>query len=108
MTTSTRGYAVKLSEEEAARTSNRTWYLPHHGLVNSNKPKVKVVYDATAEYGGMSLNEELLQGQQLKNSLIGVLFQFRKDQVAVASDIESKFHREAFLEEDTDALRFLW
>ena len=54
----------------------------------------------------MSLNKELLQGMQLNNSLIGVLFQFKKDQVAVAFDIESKFHRVAFLGEDMDALWF--
>lgn len=66
------------------------------------------MYDAAAEFGGTSLNKELLQGPQLNNSLIGVLFRFRKDEVAVASDIESMFHRVACAEEDTDALRFLW
>lgn len=67
------------------------------------------MYDAAAEYGGTSLNEELLQGPQLNNSLIGVLFRFRKDGVAVASDIESKFHRVACAKENTDALLFsLW
>ena len=103
-----KGYAVKLSEEEAASTSNRTWYLPHHGVINPNKAKVRVVYDAAAEFGGTSLNKELLQGPQLNNSLIGVLSRFRKDEVAVASDIESMFHRVACTEEDADALRFLW
>ena len=89
-------YAVKLSEEEeAASTSKRTWYLPHHGLINPNKAKVRVVYDAAAEFGGTSLNKELLQGPQLNNSLIGVRFRFRKDEVAVASDIKSMFHRVA-------------
>ena len=55
------------------------------------------MYDAAAEYGGT----ELLQGRQLNNSLIGVLFRFRKDGVAVASDIESMFHRVGCAE-DTD------
>ena len=103
-----KGYARKLTPEEAASTSDRTWYLPHHGVVNPNKSKVRVVYDATAEYGGISLNKELLQGPQLNNSLIGVLLRFRKEKVAVASDIESMFHRVACREADTDALRFLW
>ena len=103
-----KGYAVKLSEEEAVLTCNRTWYLPHHGMINPNKSKVRVVYDAAAEYGGTSLNKELLQGPQLNNSLVGVLLRFRKDEVVVASDIESMFHRVACTEEDADALRFLW
>ena len=103
-----KGYAVKLSEVEAASTSESTWYLPHHGVINPNKAKVRVVYDAAAEFGGTSLNKELLQGPQLNNSLIGVLFRFRKDEVAVASDIESMFHRVACARDDADALRFLW
>jgi hypothetical protein len=36
-----KGYAKKLSKEEAANTSDITWYLPHDGVVNPNKPKVK-------------------------------------------------------------------
>ena len=35
-----KGYAVKLSKEEESTTSNRTWYLPHHGVINPNKAKV--------------------------------------------------------------------
>ena len=97
-----------MSKGESASTSERTWYLPHHGVVNPNKAKVRVVHDAAAEYGGPLLNKELLQGPQLSNSLIGVLFRFRKDEVAVASDIESMFHRVACAEEDTDAVPFLW
>ena len=58
----TKGYAVKLSKEESASASERTWYLPHHGVVNPNNAKVRVVNDAAAEYGGTSLNKELLQG----------------------------------------------
>ena len=49
-------YAVKLCEKEAASTSDHTWYLPHHGVVNPNKSKVRVVYDAAAVWGGTSLN----------------------------------------------------
>ena len=33
------------------------------------------MYDVAAEHGGTSLNKELLQGSQLNNSLIGVLFE---------------------------------
>ena len=28
----TKGYARKLTEDEAAARSPRTWYLPHHGV----------------------------------------------------------------------------
>ena len=45
-----------------------------------------------------------MQGPQLNNSLIGVLFRFRKEEIDVASDIESTFHRVGCVERDTDAL----
>ena len=99
---------MKLSEEEVTRTSSHTWYLPHHGVINPKKSKVRVVYDAAARFEVNALNKELLQGPLLNNSLVGVLMRFRKNEVAVVSDIESMFHRVACREEDTDALRFLW
>lgn len=103
-----KGYAKKLSEEEAKNTSDITWYLPHHGVVNPNKSKIRVVFDAAAEYSKVSLNKELLQGPQLNNTLLGVLLRFRQEKVALMSDIESMFHRVRCNEQDTDALRFLW
>ena len=60
------------------------------------------------DFEGTALNKELLQGPQLNKSLVAVLMRVRKDEVAVASDIEIIFHRVACREDDTDALRFLW
>ena len=77
-------------------------------VINPNKSKVRVVYDAAARFEGTALNKEMLQGSLLNNSLVGVLMRFRKDEVAVASDIESMFHRVAYREDDTDAVRFMW
>ena len=46
-----KGYAKKLTENEKQQTSQRTWYLPHHGVKNPNKPgKVRVVFDAAAKH----------------------------------------------------------
>ncbi|XP_074632738.1 uncharacterized protein LOC141891656 [Acropora palmata] len=33
-----KGYARRLSKEEAAAVSNITWYIPHHAVTNPNKP----------------------------------------------------------------------
>ena len=52
-----RGYARKLSNLEAEMTSLKTNYLPHHAVLNPNKPgKVRVVFDAAVEHEGTSLN----------------------------------------------------
>ena len=58
-----RGYARKLTEEEAARRSRRTWYLPHHGVFHpQKKDKIRVVFYAAAMQDGVSLNNQLHQG----------------------------------------------
>lgn len=72
-----KGYAYKLTTEEAAKESSHTWYLPHHPVMNPSKPgKLCIVFDAAAEYEGTFLNKELLQGPNMTNSLVGVLWPF--------------------------------
>ena len=55
------GKARRMSQEEASRTSVKTAYVPHHPVWNPHKPdKMRIVNDAAAEYGGMSLNKSLV------------------------------------------------
>ena len=104
-----KGYAGKMTSEEAAQRTNITWYLPHHPVFNPNKPgKVRVVFDAAAKFKGTSLNEQLLQGPCLTNNLAGVLIRFREERVAFTADIEAMFHQSRVTPKDADALRFLW
>ena len=85
-----RGYATKA---QPAEVPGKTWYLPHHAVQHPAKPgKVCVVFDCFTKYHGKSLNDELLQGLDLTNSLVGVLITFRQDPVAFMSDVEAMFH----------------
>lgn len=59
----------------------------------------------------MSLNNVLLQGPDLANSLIGVLLRFWQEPVAIMADMmfhQSMFHQVRVNEEDRNFLRFLW
>lgn len=47
-----------------------------------------MVFDSRASCGGVSLNDVLLTGPYLTNSLLGVLMRFIKEQVASTADIE--------------------
>jgi hypothetical protein len=77
-------------------------------VVHPQKPeKVRVVFDCAAKYGGTSLNDMLLQGPDVTNTLVGVLTRFRQESTAVMADIESMFHVHV-REEDSDYLRCLW
>ncbi|XP_053620234.1 uncharacterized protein LOC128680823 [Plodia interpunctella] len=86
-----------------------TWYLPHFPVVNPSKPgKVRIVKDAAARTDGVCLNDYLLTGPDLLQSLLGVLMRFRQKPVAVAADIKDMFLRIKIRVSDRDALRFLW
>ena len=63
------------------------------------------MFDCSAKYHGKSLNDELLQGPDLTNSLFGVLTRFRQDPVAFMSDVEAMFHQVCVNPEDHSALR---
>ncbi len=59
-------------------------------MYHPRKPdRICVVFDSSASYEGVSLNDILLTGPDLNNSLLGVLMRFRKDQVAITADIEA-------------------
>ena len=75
-----KGYAQQLYEDEVNfERADECWYLPHHAVFHAKKPnKIRVVFDCAAQYNGTSLNEQLLPGPDILNSLIGVLSRFRK------------------------------
>ena len=104
-----KGYARKVPTDRIATRKGKVWYIPHHGIYHPKKPdKIRVVFDCSAEFGGTSLNEQLLQGPDLTNRLVGVLTRFRQEQVAFMGDIEAMFHQVRVPEDQRDYLRFLW
>ena len=106
-----KGYAERVLSEELSLDNSRIWYIPHHGVYHPKKPgKIRVVFDASAEFKGESLNKHLLQGPDLTNSLTGMLCRFRKEPVAFICDIEGMFHQVNVNVNDgyRNLLRFLW
>ena len=102
-----RGHAKKMTHEEAKLTSLRTWYLPHHAVLNSNKPgKVREVFDAAAKFHGVSLNGKLLTDPDLLNNLVGIFLRFRSGRIGVIADIKQMLHQVYVSEKDRDPLRF--
>lgn len=103
------GYAERVHESDLDRDDGKVWYIPHHGVYHPKKPdKIRVVFDCSATYMGDSLNNHLLQGPDLTNTLVGVLCRFRKEYVAVMCDIEQMFFQFQVDPDQRDLLRFLW
>jgi len=104
-----KGYARRLQPDEVAVRSDRLWYFPHFGVENLNKPgKVRLVFDAAAKVGGVSLNSELDKGPQRFKALPAVHFHFREGKVGVCGDIKEMFHQVLIRPEDRCSQRFLW
>ncbi|XP_056400351.1 uncharacterized protein LOC130294492 [Hyla sarda] len=85
------------------------WYLPIFGVYHPQKPgQIRVVFDSSAKHKGLSLNDVLLSGPDLNNTLLGVLIRFRKELVAVTADVQQMFYCFLVREDHRDYLRFLW
>src|SRR5664279_1022300 len=66
------------------------------------------MFDCAAKFQQISLNDQVLQGPDLTNKLVGVLLRFRQERIALMADVESMFHQVHVTQRDRDVLRFLW
>ncbi len=96
-------------EHHPIHEDEECWYLPIFGVYHPQKPgQIRVVFDSSAQHQNISLNNVLLSGPDLNNSLLGVLLQFRKDRVAIMTDIQQMFYGFLVKEDHRNYLRFLW
>lgn len=100
---------MDITKKGRESTTKSTWYIPHFGVISTNEKgdKVRIVFDAAAKSHGKSLNDFLIAGRTLLNSLIGVLMRFRQHAVGIKGDIRNMFLRMKLREEDRYAQKFL-
>jgi hypothetical protein len=85
------------------------WYLPVFGVYHPRKPdQIRGVFDSSATFQGLSLNNVLMSGPDLNNSLLGVLIRFCKEPVAMTADIQQMFHCFYIRPDHRNYLRFFW
>ncbi|CAG2212809.1 unnamed protein product [Mytilus edulis] len=103
-----KGYVRKVSTKEETVTGK--WYLPHFPVIRPDKEttKTRIVFDASAKFMGISLNETIHQGPKLKQDLFDVLLRFRKYPVALVCDIAEMYLRIKIAPDDRPFHRFLW
>ena len=83
--------------------ANNAWYIPHHGMYHPKKPeKICVVFDCSANFQGTSLNDQLLQGPDLTNSLV------LQEPVAFMADIKAMCYQVRVPVAQPNFLHFLW
>ena len=85
------------------------WYLPIFGVYHPKKPdQLRGVFDSSAKFNGVCLNDVLLSGPDMNNNLLGILLRFRRGEVAVMADIQRMFYCFRVSEKHRNFLRFLW
>ena len=100
---------LRVPVSELFPSDGAVYYIPHHGVYHQKKTgKIRVVFDCSAKFKGTSLNDNLLQGPNLTNTLIGVLCRFRQESIAFIGDIEAMFYQFRVNPDQRDFLRFLW
>ncbi|XP_062599851.1 uncharacterized protein LOC134261424 [Saccostrea cucullata] len=91
------------------KQNEEVWYLPVFGVYNPHKPdQIRGVFDSSATFHGLSLNNVLMSGPDLNNSLLGVLIRFRKEPIAITADIQQMFHCFYVRPDHRNYLRFFW
>ena len=99
-----------MDQSTEAKPNGQVWYLPHFPICRPDKTttKTRIVFDASAKYQRKSLNDEILPGPKLQNSLFDVLMSFRRYLVAVACDIKEMYLQIRIAVQDRSYFRFLW
>ncbi|XP_070528967.1 uncharacterized protein [Cardiocondyla obscurior] len=79
------------------------FYMPHHVVIkeSSNTTKVRVVFDASAKTSnGQSLNDILMVGPTIQDTLFLHLIRFRTYEYVILADIEKMYRQVLVNEED--------
>ncbi|XP_071648512.1 uncharacterized protein [Temnothorax longispinosus] len=86
-------------------------YLPHHGVLreSSTTTKLRVVFNASSKTtSGISLNDTLMKGPNLQDSIINIMLRFRLHAVAITTDLRKMYRQVLVHEDDRDYQRILW
>ena len=106
-----KNYSERVPDDELDEAEGRPiWYIPHHAVKHPQKKslRVRVVFNCPSKYKGTSLNDQLLQGPDLTNRLLGILLRWRKGDIALMADIEAMFSQVRVPPSQRDLLRYLW
>ena len=101
-------FAELVPDDELNVEPGKCWYLNHHPVWHKVKKSIRVVFNCSLKFCGISLNDNLLQGPDLTNNLLGVLLRFRQGLVAFTGDIEKMFYQVKVPKSDSNFMRFFW
>jgi hypothetical protein len=105
------GHMEEVPQGEVLHPTVPVNYIPHHFVLkqDSTTTKLRVVFDGSAKTpSGKSLNETMIIGPTLQDTLMAIISRFRLYPIAITADI-AKMYRQVKLEkEDADMHRIFW
>ncbi|GFU97304.1 DUF1758 domain-containing protein [Trichonephila clavipes] len=102
------GHMEQLSGESEPTVS---YYMPHHDVLrpDSKSTPLRTVFDALCSTStDESLNSILANGGVIQDDLFAILLRFRKNKIALTSDIKKMFRMLFIDESQRDLLRIVW
>ena len=87
------------------------YYLPHHAVIkeSSSTTTVRVVFDASAKTStGISLNDTLMVGPNIQNSIFEQVLRFRTHVHVITADIEKIYRQILIHPDDRKFHKILW
>ena len=106
-----RGAARALPPEEKDNWEGPKFYINHLAVKNpkSKSTPVRIVFNSSHSYQGMSLNSCLAKGpDSFANSSIGILLRWRENHAVLVGDIRKMFHSVRLKLLEQHCHRFLW
>ena len=105
-----RKVAREVTEEELSNYRGPQFYLAHHAVLKpeSKTTPCRIVFNSSAKFMGLSLNDCLAKGPSLLNTLLGILVRFRENRIAFIGDISKMYHSIDIPLRDQMTHLFLW
>ncbi|XP_053685744.1 uncharacterized protein LOC128735279 [Sabethes cyaneus] len=94
-----------------AKDPEKIIYLPHQGVLkeDSSTTKLLVVFNASQKStNGLALNDILMTGPVVQDTLYNILLNFRTHCIALTGDIEKMYLQIKVTSEDSKLIRMLW
>ena len=91
--------------DDAILSDTKCWYLP---FFVTKQDKARVVFDGTATFKEVALNDAVHSGINLLNNLIEVLTKFRVERHACTAYLSKCFFHVAMPESQRDLFRLIW
>ncbi|XP_058449025.1 uncharacterized protein LOC131428985 [Malaya genurostris] len=87
------------------------YFLPHHAVMklDSATTKLRTVFDASCRSkSGISLNDVLLAGPTIPDSLVTIVLRFRIHQFVISADIDKMYRQIVVHPDDQPLQRIVW